>query len=198
MISATPCYIITECTNRSGWPATGSPVYVVVISLTISFLFLYFSSPFPSHPLPSPPDSLSHTLLLQSPLSLPPPLSLSLPLPSLLSLLTPSPFWALKLEPVLNRGVQSVGEGYKAERWLLHSLQVHLLSAQLRPLLKHQEHTRKYYNEDAFLLKEPHVTAMFQYLEAVEQNNPRLLALVDTVKVGTSHTQVRAHTHTHT
>uniref|UniRef100_A0A8C7NE82 Rubicon autophagy regulator n=1 Tax=Oncorhynchus mykiss TaxID=8022 RepID=A0A8C7NE82_ONCMY len=103
-----------------------------------------------------------------------------------------------KLEPVLNRGVQSVGEGYKAERWLLHSLQVHLLSAQLRPLLKHQEHTRKYYNEDAFLLKEPHVTAMFQYLEAVEQNNPRLLALVDTVKVGTSHTQVRAHTHTHT
>uniref|UniRef100_A0AAZ3NNJ3 RUN domain-containing protein n=1 Tax=Oncorhynchus tshawytscha TaxID=74940 RepID=A0AAZ3NNJ3_ONCTS len=90
-----------------------------------------------------------------------------------------------KLEPVQNRGVQSVGEGYKAERWLLHSLQVHLLSAQLRPLLKHQEHTRKYYNEDAFLLKEPHVTAMFQYLEAVEQNNPRLLALVDTVKLST-------------
>nr|XP_029487828.1 run domain Beclin-1-interacting and cysteine-rich domain-containing protein isoform X3 [Oncorhynchus nerka] len=90
-----------------------------------------------------------------------------------------------KLEPVLNRGVQSVGEGYKAERWLLHSLQVHLLSAQLKPLLKHQEHTRKYYNEDAFLLKEPHVTAMFQYLEAVEQNNPRLLALVDTVKLST-------------
>uniref|UniRef100_A0A673ZN32 Rubicon autophagy regulator n=1 Tax=Salmo trutta TaxID=8032 RepID=A0A673ZN32_SALTR len=88
-----------------------------------------------------------------------------------------------KLEPVLNRGIQSVGEGYKAERWLLHSLQVHLLSAQLRPLLKHQGHTRKYYNEEAFLLKEPHVTAMFQYLEAVEQNNPRLLALVDTVKV---------------
>nr|XP_046157677.1 run domain Beclin-1-interacting and cysteine-rich domain-containing protein-like isoform X2 [Oncorhynchus gorbuscha] len=90
-----------------------------------------------------------------------------------------------KLEPVLNKGVQSVGEGYKAERWLLHSLQVHLLSAQLKPLLKHQEHTRKYYNEDAFLLKEPHVTAMFQYLEAVEQNNPRLLALVDTVKLST-------------
>lgn len=50
---------------------------------------------------------------------------------------------------MLNRGVQSVGEGYKAERWLLHSLQVHLLSAQLRPLLKHQEHTRKYYNGKA-------------------------------------------------
>nr|XP_023992945.1 run domain Beclin-1-interacting and cysteine-rich domain-containing protein-like [Salvelinus alpinus] len=51
-----------------------------------------------------------------------------------------------KLEPVLSSGLQSVGEGYKAERWLLHSLQVHLLSAQLRPLLKHQGHTSKYYN----------------------------------------------------
>uniref|UniRef100_A0A673XXS3 RUN domain-containing protein n=1 Tax=Salmo trutta TaxID=8032 RepID=A0A673XXS3_SALTR len=76
-----------------------------------------------------------------------------------------------------------VGEGYKAERWLLHSLQVHLLSAQLRPLLKHQGHTSKYYNVEAFLLSEPYVTAMFQCLEAVEQNNPRLLALVNTVKV---------------
>ncbi|KAM9502048.1 run domain Beclin-1-interacting and cysteine-rich domain-containing protein-like isoform 3-T3 [Salvelinus alpinus] len=90
-----------------------------------------------------------------------------------------------KLEPVLSSGLQSVGEGYKAERWLLHSLQVHLLSAQLRPLLKHQGHTSKYYNVEAFLLSEPHVTAMFQCLEAVEQNNPRLLALVNTVKLST-------------
>ncbi|KAM6963054.1 run domain Beclin-1-interacting and cysteine-rich domain-containing protein [Aplochiton taeniatus] len=86
-----------------------------------------------------------------------------------------------KLEPVITSGIQSAGESYKAERWLLHSLQIHMLSAQLRPLLKHQTHTRKYYNEEAFLLSEPHVTAMFQCLEAVEQNNPRLLALVDTV-----------------
>ncbi|XP_078141698.1 run domain Beclin-1-interacting and cysteine-rich domain-containing protein isoform X1 [Centroberyx gerrardi] len=85
------------------------------------------------------------------------------------------------LEPVLSSGVQSAGESYKAERWLLHSLQVHMLSAQLRPLLRHLGHTRKYYNEEAFLLSEPHVMAMFQCLEAVEQNNPRLLALVDTV-----------------
>ncbi|XP_042178841.1 run domain Beclin-1-interacting and cysteine-rich domain-containing protein isoform X4 [Oncorhynchus tshawytscha] len=90
-----------------------------------------------------------------------------------------------KLEPVLSSGLKSVGEGYKAERWLLHSLQVHLLSAQLRPLLKHQGHTSKYYNVEAFLLSEPHVTAMFQCLEAVEQNNPRLLALVNTVKLST-------------
>ncbi|KAL1023339.1 hypothetical protein UPYG_G00039440 [Umbra pygmaea] len=90
-----------------------------------------------------------------------------------------------KLEPVLSSGLQSAGEGFKAERWLLHSLQVHLLSTQLRPLLKHQGHTSKYYRDDAFLLSEPHVTAMFQCLEAVEQNNPRLLALVDTIRLST-------------
>lgn len=50
------------------------------------------------------------------------------------------------LEPVLSSGMKSAGESYKAERWLLHSLQVHKLSAQLRPLLRHQGHTRKYYN----------------------------------------------------
>ncbi|KAM8875923.1 run domain Beclin-1-interacting and cysteine-rich domain-containing protein isoform 2-T2 [Spinachia spinachia] len=85
-----------------------------------------------------------------------------------------------RMEPVVSSGMRSTGESYKAERWLLHSLQVHLLSAQLRPLLRHLGHTRKYYNEDAFLLSEPHVTAMFQCLEAVEQNNPKLLAQVDT------------------
>lgn len=41
-------------------------------------------------------------------------------------------------------------------------------------------------SDDAFLLSEPHVTAMFQCLEAVEQNNPKLLAQVDTVGVGYS------------
>ncbi|XP_037830033.1 run domain Beclin-1-interacting and cysteine-rich domain-containing protein isoform X2 [Kryptolebias marmoratus] len=85
------------------------------------------------------------------------------------------------LEPVLSSGMQSAGESYKAERWLLHSLQVHKLSAQLKPLLRHRENTCKYYNDDSFLLSEPHVTAMFQCLEAVEQNNPKLLAQVDTV-----------------
>ncbi|KAM9384570.1 run domain Beclin-1-interacting and cysteine-rich domain-containing protein isoform 2-T2 [Pholidichthys leucotaenia] len=85
------------------------------------------------------------------------------------------------LEPVLSSGMQSAGESHKAERWLLHSLQGHMLSAQLRPLLRHQGHTRKYYNDDAFLLSESHVTAMFQCLEAVEQNNPKLLAQVDTL-----------------
>uniref|UniRef100_A0A674MAF4 Rubicon autophagy regulator n=1 Tax=Takifugu rubripes TaxID=31033 RepID=A0A674MAF4_TAKRU len=88
------------------------------------------------------------------------------------------------LEPVRSSGMKVAGESYKAERWLLHSLQVHMLSAQLRPLLRHLEHTRKYYNDDAFLLSEPHVIAMFQCLEAVEQNNPKLLAQVDTVGVG--------------
>ncbi|XP_016109676.1 run domain Beclin-1-interacting and cysteine-rich domain-containing protein-like isoform X2 [Sinocyclocheilus grahami] len=85
-----------------------------------------------------------------------------------------------QLEPVLSSGVQCFGEGYKAERWLLHSLQGHILSAQLKPLLQHKTNTQKYYNDGAFLLSEPHVSAMFQCLEAVEQNNPRLLALIDT------------------
>ncbi|XP_051549998.1 run domain Beclin-1-interacting and cysteine-rich domain-containing protein-like isoform X2 [Myxocyprinus asiaticus] len=88
-----------------------------------------------------------------------------------------------QLEPVLSSGVQCFGEGYKAERWLLHSLQCHILSAQLKPLLQHKANTQKYYNDGAFLLSEPHVSAMFQCLEAVEQNNPRMLALIDTVRL---------------
>ncbi|XP_037401309.1 run domain Beclin-1-interacting and cysteine-rich domain-containing protein isoform X2 [Pygocentrus nattereri] len=89
-----------------------------------------------------------------------------------------------QLEPVLSSGVYGVsGEGFKAERWLLHSLQNHLLSIQLRPLLTHITNTRKYYSDEAFLLSEPHVSAMLQCLEAVEQNDPRLLALINTVRI---------------
>ncbi|XP_076879281.1 run domain Beclin-1-interacting and cysteine-rich domain-containing protein isoform X2 [Brachyhypopomus gauderio] len=88
-----------------------------------------------------------------------------------------------QLEPVLSCGVQGHGEGYKAERWLLHSLQGHLLSTQLKPLLRNQANIHKFYNDEAFLLSEPHVSAMFQCLEAVEQNNPRLLAHIDTVRL---------------
>uniref|UniRef100_A0A8C2J266 Rubicon autophagy regulator n=1 Tax=Cyprinus carpio TaxID=7962 RepID=A0A8C2J266_CYPCA len=88
-----------------------------------------------------------------------------------------------QLEPVSNSGVECFGEGYKAERWLLHSLRGHILSAQLKPLLQHKTNTQKYYNDGAFLLSEPHVSAMLQCLEAVEQNNPRLLALLDTVRL---------------
>ncbi|KAA0712461.1 Run domain [Triplophysa tibetana] len=88
-----------------------------------------------------------------------------------------------QLEPVLTGGMHYFGEGYKAERWLLHSLQSHILSAQLKPLLQHRANIQKYYNDGAFILSEPHVSAMFQCLEAVEQNNPRLLALIDTVRL---------------
>ncbi|XP_029105314.1 run domain Beclin-1-interacting and cysteine-rich domain-containing protein isoform X2 [Scleropages formosus] len=94
-----------------------------------------------------------------------------------------------QLEPAVGGGgVAAVeGEGHKAEHWLLHSLQAHCLSAQLRPLLKHQANTRKFYSDEAFVLSEPHVSAMFQCLEAVEQNDPRLLALVDTGRVRPCH-----------
>ncbi|XP_069473628.1 run domain Beclin-1-interacting and cysteine-rich domain-containing protein isoform X3 [Ambystoma mexicanum] len=68
-----------------------------------------------------------------------------------------------------------------AELWLQHSLQSHCLSAQLKPLLGNRSYARKFYTDSAFLLSDAHVTAMFQCLEAVEQNNPRLLAQIDTL-----------------
>ncbi|EMP37635.1 Run domain Beclin-1 interacting and cystein-rich containing protein [Chelonia mydas] len=70
-----------------------------------------------------------------------------------------------------------------AELWLQHSLQFHCLSAQLKPLLENRQYIRKFYTDAAFLLSDAHVTAMLQCLEAVEQNNPRLLAQIDTSMV---------------
>ncbi|XP_077146329.1 run domain Beclin-1-interacting and cysteine-rich domain-containing protein isoform X2 [Ranitomeya variabilis] len=63
--------------------------------------------------------------------------------------------------------------------WLQHSLQFHSLSAQLKVLLGNRQYTKKFYSDSAFLMSDIHVTAMFQCLEAVEQNNPRLLAQID-------------------
>ncbi|XP_044887137.1 run domain Beclin-1-interacting and cysteine-rich domain-containing protein isoform X2 [Mauremys mutica] len=73
-----------------------------------------------------------------------------------------------------------VGDQAIAELWLQHSLQFHCLSAQLKPLLENRQYIRKFYTDAAFLLSDAHVTAMLQCLEAVEQNNPRLLAQIDT------------------
>ncbi|NXW21029.1 RUBIC protein, partial [Circaetus pectoralis] len=75
---------------------------------------------------------------------------------------------------------QGPGDQAIAELWLQHSLQCHCLSAQLRPLLGNRQYIRKFYADTAFLLSDAHVTAMLQCLEAVEQNNPRLLAQIDT------------------
>lgn len=83
-----------------------------------------------------------------------------------------------QMEPVLSSSVQC--ESDKAERWLLHSLQSHTLSIQLKPLITHSNTTRKHYTDEAFLLSELYVAAMFQCLEAVEQNDARLLALINT------------------
>ncbi|XP_070609919.1 run domain Beclin-1-interacting and cysteine-rich domain-containing protein [Erythrolamprus reginae] len=66
-----------------------------------------------------------------------------------------------------------------AELWLQHSLQFHCLSAQLKPLLENKPYIRKFYTDSAFLLSDAHVNVMLQCLEAVEQNNPRLLAQID-------------------
>ncbi|NWH88800.1 RUBIC protein, partial [Aegithalos caudatus] len=75
---------------------------------------------------------------------------------------------------------EGAGDQAIAQLWLQHSLQCHCLSAQLRPLLGNHQYIRKFYTDTAFLLSDAHVTAMLQCLEAVEQNNPRLLAQIDT------------------
>uniref|UniRef100_A0A2K5RDH2 Rubicon autophagy regulator n=1 Tax=Cebus imitator TaxID=2715852 RepID=A0A2K5RDH2_CEBIM len=96
-----------------------------------------------------------------------------------------SPHSALHVEKFisLHENSQSsaagVSEHAVAELWLQHSLQFHCLSAQLRPLLGDRQYIRKFYTDTAFLLSDAHVTAMLQCLEAVEQNNPRLLAQID-------------------
>ncbi|NXD25940.1 RUBIC protein, partial [Spelaeornis formosus] len=76
--------------------------------------------------------------------------------------------------------LEGPGDPAIAQLWLQHSLQCHCLSAQLRPLLGNRQYIRKFYTDTAFLLSDAHVTAMLQCLEAVEQNNPRLLAQIDT------------------
>ncbi|KAK2489393.1 hypothetical protein MC885_012661, partial [Smutsia gigantea] len=96
-----------------------------------------------------------------------------------------SPHSALHVEKFISlhengqSGSDGVSERAVAELWLQHSLQSHCLSAQLRPLLGDREYIRKFYTDTAFLLSHAHVTAMLQCLEAVEQNNPRLLAQID-------------------
>ncbi|XP_032003944.1 run domain Beclin-1-interacting and cysteine-rich domain-containing protein-like, partial [Hylobates moloch] len=96
-----------------------------------------------------------------------------------------SPHAALHVEKFisLHENGQSSADGVSeppvAELWLQHSLQCHCLSAQLRPLLGDRQYIRKFYTDAAFLLSDAHVTAMLQCLEAVEQNNPRLLAQID-------------------
>ncbi|KAF6121553.1 rubicon autophagy regulator [Phyllostomus discolor] len=96
-----------------------------------------------------------------------------------------SPHSALHVEKFINlhesgqSSTDGVSERVIAELWLQHSLQCHCLSAQLRPLLGDRQYIRKFYTDTAFLLSDAHVTAMLQCLEAVEQNNPRLLAQID-------------------
>ncbi|XP_014400769.1 PREDICTED: run domain Beclin-1 interacting and cysteine-rich containing protein isoform X8 [Myotis brandtii] len=96
-----------------------------------------------------------------------------------------SPHSALHVEKFINlhengqSSTDGVNERVIAELWLQHSLQCHCLSAQLRPLLGDRQYIRKFYTDTAFLLSDAHVTAMLQCLEAVEQNNPRLLAQID-------------------
>ncbi|XP_064241649.1 run domain Beclin-1-interacting and cysteine-rich domain-containing protein isoform X1 [Passer domesticus] len=93
----------------------------------------------------------------------------------------------ISLQESGQRDPEGPGDQAIAQLWLQHSLQCHCLSAQLRPLLGNRQYIRKFYTDTAFLLSDAHVTAMLQCLEAVEQNNPRLLAQIDTsMLAGTS------------
>ncbi|NWV98146.1 RUBIC protein, partial [Machaerirhynchus nigripectus] len=85
----------------------------------------------------------------------------------------------ISLQESGQRDPEGPGDQAIAQLWLQHSLQCHCLSAQLRPLLGNRQYIRKFYTDTAFLLSDAHVTAMLQCLEAVEQNNPRLLAQID-------------------
>lgn len=104
-----------------------------------------------------------------------------------------SPHSALHVEQFINlhendqSNTDGVSERAIAELWLQHSLQCHCLSAQLRPLLGDRQYIRKFYTDTAFLLSDAHVTAMLQCLEAVEQNNPRLLAQIDASMFASKH-----------
>ncbi|KFO54883.1 Run domain Beclin-1 interacting and cysteine-rich containing protein, partial [Corvus brachyrhynchos] len=86
----------------------------------------------------------------------------------------------ISLQESGQRDPEGPGDQAIAQLWLQHRLQCHCLSAQLRPLLGNRQYIRKFYTDTAFLLSDAHVTAMLQCLEAVEQNNPRLLAQIDT------------------
>ncbi|NWI36863.1 RUBIC protein, partial [Picathartes gymnocephalus] len=86
----------------------------------------------------------------------------------------------ISLQESGQRDPEGQGDQAIAQLWLQHSLQCHCLSVQLRPLLGNWQYIRKFYTDTAFLLSDAHVTAMLQCLEAVEQNNPRLLAQIDT------------------
>ncbi|NXF04767.1 RUBIC protein, partial [Smithornis capensis] len=86
----------------------------------------------------------------------------------------------ISLQESDQRDPEGPGDQAIAQLWLQHSLQCHCLSAQLKPLLGNRQYIRKFYADTAFLLSDAHVTAMLQCLEAVEQNNPRLLAQIDT------------------
>uniref|UniRef100_H2PCH4 Rubicon autophagy regulator n=1 Tax=Pongo abelii TaxID=9601 RepID=H2PCH4_PONAB len=91
-----------------------------------------------------------------------------------------SPHSFISLHENGQSSADGVSEHAVAELWLQHSLQYHCLSAQLRPLLGDREYIRKFYTGGCcLLLSDAHVTAMLQCLEAVEQNNPRLLAQID-------------------
>ncbi|KAI8503478.1 hypothetical protein Bbelb_184490 [Branchiostoma belcheri] len=75
--------------------------------------------------------------------------------------------------------------------WLRKSLENHNLATQLKVLTDNKDHLRKCYEDSSFLCNQRCVSAMLLCLQAVEQNNPAILAQIDpTLLTTTEHKNV--------
>ncbi|XP_071478577.1 run domain Beclin-1-interacting and cysteine-rich domain-containing protein-like [Diadema antillarum] len=90
-----------------------------------------------------------------------------------------------RIQPVLAPSLDQLSRRAEQEGrvkgllWLQDSLENHTLSFQLQVLVSDSSHLREYYSDDAFLCSNAHFSALHTLLQAVEQNNARLLAQVD-------------------
>ncbi|XP_041482624.1 run domain Beclin-1-interacting and cysteine-rich domain-containing protein-like isoform X1 [Lytechinus variegatus] len=94
-------------------------------------------------------------------------------------------FGLRRIQPVLAPSIDQLSRRAEQEGrikgllWLQDSLENHTLSFQLRMLVSETSHLREFYSDDAFLCSTAHSSALDILLQAVEQNNARLLAQVN-------------------
>ncbi|XP_035675398.1 run domain Beclin-1-interacting and cysteine-rich domain-containing protein-like isoform X1 [Branchiostoma floridae] len=74
---------------------------------------------------------------------------------------------------------QEQEEADPGRAWLRKSLENHNLATQLKVLTDNKDHLRKCYEDTSFLCNQRCVAAMLLCLQAVEQNNPAILAQID-------------------
>eukprot|EP00057_Strongylocentrotus_purpuratus_P007742 XP_011662216.1 PREDICTED: run domain Beclin-1 interacting and cysteine-rich containing protein isoform X2 [Strongylocentrotus purpuratus] len=94
-------------------------------------------------------------------------------------------FGLRRIQPVLAPSIDQLSRRAEQEGrikgllWLQDSLENHTLSYQLRMLVSVTSHLREFYSDDAFLCNTAYSSALDILLQAVEQNNARLLAQVN-------------------